>query len=89
MLREFVNKSSIIIEETEKRLCFLEVGRSRPATDSFHFDGVHHDVVFRDDETKVLHGLLIEEAFFGFEEEFVFSESMENSSYSMNMGLIV
>jgi hypothetical protein len=73
-----LDEATVEVAEAEEGLEFFNCLWLGPFGDTGDFGGIHCNRSFRNDDTEVFNGGLVEGAFLGFEEEVVFLEAGEN-----------
>ena len=76
-LREVADESSVEVHKPYEGLDILDIRWLRPVCDSLDFNRVHHHMVLRDNEPKVVHLSTFELAFLWLEEQLVGTEGLE------------
>src|SRR6266436_1382903 len=75
--REVPDEPSVEVHESYEGLDFFYFCWLWPVRDSLDFNGVHHYMVFGDDESEVVHLSMFEFAFLWSEEQLVGTEGLE------------
>jgi len=76
-LGKVLDEPSVEVHKSYEELDILYFHWLWPVHDSLDFNGVHHYMVFGDDEPKVVHLLMFEFAFLWLEEQLVGMEGLE------------